>query len=104
MRGIFPFVIARVEKGSHDGLSEKSRSTLFQGLSEMVGEEATGEMLSYFPARDVEDPVTNEHLDLRLAELRLEMHKELNRLLAWFVTTMIAVATVAVAVATRLGH
>jgi len=54
-------------------LSERSRAALFQGLTPIVGEEATAEMLGQFPARDVEEMVTREHLDRRMAELRGEM-------------------------------
>lgn len=49
-------------------LSEKSRSALYVGLTGLVeDEEAVGEMLSYFPARDVEEPVTKEFLRAELA-------------------------------------
>jgi hypothetical protein len=42
-------------------LSEKSRSALYQGLVSAVrDEEAVAEMMAYFPARDVEEPVTKE--------------------------------------------
>lgn len=54
-------------------LSEKSRSALYQAFVPIVGEEATAEMLGQFPARDVEEMVTREHLDRRFAELRGEM-------------------------------
>lgn len=55
-------------------LSERSRSALYRALSETIEEEAVAEMLAQFPARDVEEPVTREHLDLRIAELRGELH------------------------------
>ncbi|MBV6509386.1 MAG: hypothetical protein JJLCMIEE_02455 [Acidimicrobiales bacterium] len=61
-------------------LSERSRSALFQGLTPIVGEEATAEMLGQFPARDVEEMVTREHLDRRLAELRGELRGEMAEL------------------------
>ncbi|MCC5953856.1 MAG: DUF1640 domain-containing protein [Acidimicrobiia bacterium] len=54
-------------------LSERSRSTIYQRLTPMLGEEVTAEMLSYFPARDVEEPATKEQLDLLRAEMRAEM-------------------------------
>jgi hypothetical protein len=88
-------------------ISEKSRSALYQGLVPIAGEEAVGEMLSYFPARDIDEPVSKEFLraeiadvkteiggvrteiaavkitiaDVRteIAELRTEMHRSLNR-------------------------
>ncbi len=39
-------------------LSEKSRSELYQALEGLAGPEATQEMLSQFPSRDVEASVT----------------------------------------------
>ena len=54
-------------------LSEKSRSSLFQNLSPIVGEEAVGEMLAHFPATEGEKPVTKDHLDARIGEVRAEI-------------------------------
>lgn len=62
-------------------LSERSRSALYQGLSTLVDEEALQEMLSYFPARDVEEPVTKEFLRAELAHLE-------NRLINQFRTEL----------------
>jgi len=58
-------------------LTEKNRSALYQGLSNIVNEEAVEEMLSYFPARDVEEPVTKEILHAEMADLRTELHTEI---------------------------
>lgn len=54
-------------------LTERSRSALYQGLTTVIDEEAVQEMLSYFPARDVEEPATKELLRSEMAELRTEM-------------------------------
>lgn len=54
-------------------LSEKSRSSLFQNLSPVVGEDAVAEMLAHFPATEGERPVAKEHLDARVGELRTEI-------------------------------
>lgn len=55
-------------------LTERSRSALYRGLGTIIDdEEAVGEVLSYFPARDVEEPVTKDHLRAEMAELRAEM-------------------------------
>lgn len=54
-------------------LSEKSRSSLFQNLSPIVGEQAVGEMLAHFPATEGEKPVTKDHLDARIGEVRTEI-------------------------------
>ena len=55
-------------------LTERSRAALFRGLSDAIeNEEAVGELLSFFPARDVEEPVTKEFLRAEMADLRAEM-------------------------------
>lgn len=51
-------------------LSERSRSTLYHGLSAVIDdEEAVGEMLSHFPTHDLDQPVTRDHLRAELAVL-----------------------------------
>jgi hypothetical protein len=54
-------------------LTERSRSALYLGLSDLIEEQAVQEMLSYFPARDVEEPVTKDFLRAEMADLRAEM-------------------------------
>jgi hypothetical protein len=62
-------------------LSEKSRSALYQGLVSAVrDEEAVAEMMAYFPARDVEEPVTKEYLRAEMSELRAELRGEMSEL------------------------
>ena len=58
-------------------LSEKSRSAIYTGLQAVVDEEAVQEMLSYFPARDVEEPVTKDFLRAELAFSRVTLSDEL---------------------------
>ena len=56
-------------------LTQRSRSALYQGLTEIIhDDQAVEEMLSYFPSRDVEEPVTKEFLRAEMADLRAEMH------------------------------
>ncbi len=59
-------------------LSEKFRSSIFHGLSPLVGEEAIGEMLAPYPATPDEQPVGKGHLDAQLADLVVEMHQQPN--------------------------
>jgi hypothetical protein len=54
-------------------LLEKDRNTIYTEFRKILGEEATQAMLSQFPARDVDELVTKEHLDRRLAEIRVEL-------------------------------
>lgn len=53
---------------------------MYEHFEAMLGEEVTNEMLSYFPARDVEEPVTKEFLKGELALVRLELHDEISGL------------------------
>ena len=49
-------------------LTERSRATLFRGLSEVLDdEEAVGELLSYFPARDADEPASRDFVDARIS-------------------------------------
>jgi hypothetical protein len=107
-------------------LSEKSRSSLFQNLSPIVGEEAVGEMLAHFPVTEGERPVTKDHVDARLGELggdmaemrgelredigrlriemsefRVEFHEETKRLMIWLPGSIAAICA-AIAFITRL--
>lgn len=60
-------------------LLEKDRNRIYNEFRKTLGEEATQALLSQFPARDVEEPVTKEHLDRRLAEFRLGVVDELTK-------------------------
>jgi hypothetical protein len=75
---------------------------LFQGLASIAGEEAVNEMLSYFPARDVEEPVTREFLRAELSELRVEMQALNTKLLVWLMATILTAAALAVTVTVNL--
>lgn len=65
-------------------------------------------MLSYFPARDVEEPVTKEFLRAELSgvessirtdisAMELRLNDRINRAMGWNIATMIAMAAVIVA-------
>lgn len=49
-------------------LQEKHRNTVYNAFVPLLGEEVTEAVLSHFPARDVEESVSREHLDRRFAE------------------------------------
>jgi len=79
-------------------LSERSRSVLYQGLVTIdEDEQAVQEMMSYFPARDVEEPVTKDFLRAEMNDLRAEMRTEMGDLRTEMGATMIAFAAVLVA-------
>ncbi|HMJ76449.1 MAG TPA: hypothetical protein VK507_10780, partial [Iamia sp.] len=55
-------------------LAERSRAVLHTKLTEVVGdEEAVGDMLSQFPANDLERPATKEFVRAEIAEVRTDM-------------------------------
>ncbi len=66
-------------------LNERDRSALYQGLSHIIDEEPVGAMLSYFPARDVEEPATKEFVRAQIADVRTEIHSSANRIIIWAV-------------------
>src|SRR5699024_12404333 len=68
-------------------LTERSRHKLFETFTALVDDEqAVEEMLSYFPARDVEEPVTKDflraELQTEIGALRAELHNEIGSLRA----------------------
>jgi len=68
-------------------LTERSRHRLYEALGPIIDDEqAVQEMLSYFPARDVEEPVTKDflraELNAQIGALRGEMHTEVGTLRA----------------------
>lgn len=61
---------------------------------------AVDEMLSYFPARDVEEPVTKDFLRAEMAELRTEMERMVRSFQAWTVGATATIAGLVVLVGT----
>ncbi|MEZ5311516.1 MAG: hypothetical protein R2735_13180 [Microthrixaceae bacterium] len=83
-------------------LSERSRSALYRGFSAVVDdEEAVAEMLSFFPARDVEEAVTKEFVRAELAETELrlggELRAEMRRMIWVNIGSLVAFAGVIIA-------
>lgn len=56
-------------------LSEKHRSSIYRNLTELLGEEEAAALLSQFPTRDLDEPVTKEFVRAELAVLRGEIHE-----------------------------
>jgi len=51
-------------------LTERSRAAPYRGLSDMLDdEEAVGEMLSNFAARDIDEPASRDFVDARIANV-----------------------------------
>ena len=55
-------------------MTQRSRSVLYQRLTAVTEDEvAVGELLSYYPSRDVEEPATKEFVAARSAEVLAEV-------------------------------
>jgi hypothetical protein len=64
-------------------MTERSRSALYRGLSDLIeDEEAVGEMLSYFPARDADEPASKDFIDARLSQMDARLSAMETRLMA----------------------
>ncbi len=63
-------------------MTEKHRNRMYTEFVKILGEETTQAMLSNFPARDVEQPVSQEYLTAELTKVEARMTDRLtNRML-----------------------
>ena len=88
-------------------MTERSRHKLYETFTALIDDEtAVQEMLSYFPARDVEEPVTKDflraELQTEIGALRTEMHQMARATQTWIISTGLSLAGVILAVA-RFG-
>jgi hypothetical protein len=98
-------------------LSEKHRSSLYQSIVPLLGEEVAEAFVAEFPSRDADEPVTREFLraemsDLRgelradMADLRADMadlRREMAELRADLLVRMTAILIAVISVATTIG-
>jgi len=56
---------------------EKHRNVLYNHFAPQLGEEVTQALMSQFPSRDVEEPVTKADLTLSEAALRNDLGKDI---------------------------
>jgi hypothetical protein len=92
-------------------LTNKSRTAIYSGLTDIIDEDAVEEMLTNFPARETVEPVTRDFLAAQMSQMRAEMAQiraEMARMESriqdrfatqtrWMVGMMIAVPAVTVA-------
>ena len=88
-------------------MTERSRHKLYETFTALIDDEtAVQEMLSYFPARDVEEPVTKDflraELQTEIGALRTEMHHMARATQTWIISTGLSLAGLILAVA-RFG-
>lgn len=57
-------------------LSTRHRTSIYHGLTTILGEEEAGALMSEFPATEHDELVTRQYLRAEIAELRTEMHQE----------------------------
>ena len=80
-------------------LSQKHRSTIYQRLEPILGEDEAEALLAQFPSDDREALATKEFVRSEISELRAEMHRLANRLFVGLSGVIIGVAGIAVALA-----
>ena len=61
-------------------LSQKHRSTIYQRLEPILGEEEAEALLSQFPAHEIDELATKEFIRAEIAEVRTELHTEIGAL------------------------
>ena len=92
-------------------LTERNRHALYQGLTRTIGdEEAVEAMVAQFPARDVDEPATNDFVRAEIAGLEArmghrfdafsrELHAEMRRWYVWSYGAMFVLLTAVVTAA-----
>ena len=80
-------------------LSQKHRSTIYQRLEPILGEEEAEALLSEFPGNDLDELATKEFVRAEIGELRTEMHQLFNRMFVGLTGVMVGIAGVAIAIA-----
>jgi hypothetical protein len=74
-------------------LSTRHRSSIFHTLSPILGEEEAEAMLSQFPARDLDEPVTKEFVHAEIADARSDLRAEIADLRSELRTEIASVRT-----------
>ncbi len=80
-------------------LSQKHRSRIYEKLSPMLGEEEAEALLSHFPARDLDEPVTKEFVRAEIASLEARIRERLREQTVWIAGTV----TVGMGLAAGIG-
>jgi hypothetical protein len=80
-------------------LSQKHRSTIYQRLEPILGEEEAEALLAQFPGSDLDELATKELVRAEISDLRTEMHQLFNRMFVGLTGVMVGIAGVAIAIA-----
>jgi hypothetical protein len=91
-------------------LSTRHRSSIFRTLAPILGEEEAEAMLSQFPARELDEPVTKEFVraeiaDVRaaIAQLEARINDRFREQTMWMAGSMTVGMGLAAGIATLLG-
>ncbi len=102
-------------------LIQRYRGAVYEEWAQQVGDEVAEALISHFPIRDLDEPVTKEFVEVKnselraemhdgfgsirteIANLRAEMHDELRRLTLWIAGSVISSAGMAVGIALAVG-
>ena len=80
-------------------LSQKHRSTIYTKLSPVLGEEEAEALLSQFPSRDLDEPVTKEFVRAEIVSLEARITERLREQTVWIAGTV----TVGMGLAAGIG-
>lgn len=64
-------------------LDARTRSSIYQNLTPILGEHDANELMSQFPSIEADELVTKQFLRAELAELRAEWRADLHRQTIW---------------------
>jgi hypothetical protein len=91
-------------------LIQRHRGAVYDAWAQQFGDEVAEALISHFPIRDLDVPVTKEFVEVKaseiraeIAELRAEMHAEFRRFSLWIAGSMISSSGVAVGIALAVG-
>jgi hypothetical protein len=58
-------------------LSQKHRASIYTSLEHILGQEEAEALLSQFPSRDLDEPVTKEFVRAEISDVRAELHTQI---------------------------
>ena len=86
-------------------MTERSRAVVCRSFTDLIHDpQAVQEMLSHFPAQELEVPATKDFVRAEVADLRREMHALARSQTQWLVGVMIALLTLQGAAITLLSR
>ena len=78
-------------------LTNKSRTAIYSGLTDIIDEDAVEEMLTNFPARETDEPVTRDFLAAQMSQMESRIQDRLVTQTRLLVAMIIAVPAATVA-------